>query len=101
MSVMTGEEALAELAQRHRELYDGPSIDTALEAIIREFMPEKNKKEFEESWDTDFAYEILGVGRFRVNIFNDRHGVGAVLRQIPEVVPTPAQVGLPEALLKQ
>jgi len=36
MSVMTDEQAVAELVQRHRDLYDGPTIDTKLEAIIRD-----------------------------------------------------------------
>ncbi len=36
MSVMTDEQAVAELVQRHRDLYDGPAIDTKLEAIIRD-----------------------------------------------------------------
>ena len=36
MSVITAEQALVELAQRHRELYDAPAIDAKLEAIIRD-----------------------------------------------------------------
>lgn len=35
MSVITGEQALAELVQRHRELYDGPEIEAKLETVIR------------------------------------------------------------------
>ena len=36
MNVITAEQALVELAQRHRELYDGPEIDAKMEAIIRD-----------------------------------------------------------------
>lgn len=36
MSVITGEQALVELSQRHRELYDGLTIDARLETIIRD-----------------------------------------------------------------
>jgi twitching motility protein PilT len=35
-------------------------------------MPERNRVEFAERSDTDFAYEIVGVARFRVNVFRDR-----------------------------
>lgn len=62
MSVMTGEEALAELVQRHRELYDGPSIDAALEAIIRD-----GSHTNLTSWD------ILRVLRASRSVFFDTH----------------------------
>ena len=68
--------------------------------ILTEIMPERNKKEFEQRNDTDFAYELAGIGRFRVNIFRDRFGMGGVLRLIPTKIMTPAELGLPESVLK-
>ncbi|MCK5379560.1 MAG: type IV pilus twitching motility protein PilT [Acidobacteria bacterium] len=62
--------------------------------LLLEFMPERNRREFETHNDTDFAYEIAGVGRFRVNAFCDRNGVGAVFRHIPEKVLSFEQLGL-------
>ncbi len=62
--------------------------------LLREFMPERNRQEFETHKDTDFAYEIVGLGRFRVNAFYDRNGVGAVFRHIPEKVLSFEQLGL-------
>jgi twitching motility protein PilT len=53
-----------------------------------------------ERHDTDFAYEIPGVARFRVNVFRDRHGVGAVFRQIPIEILTAKQLNLPEAVVR-
>ena len=50
-------------------------------------MPEKNRKEFAERHDTDFAYEIAGLARFRANVFADRNGPGAVFRVIPQQDP--------------
>ena len=49
--------------------------------------------------DADFAYEIPGVARFRVNVFEDRHGTGAVLRRIPIEILSAEQLGLPKACL--
>jgi twitching motility protein PilT len=63
--------------------------------ILFEIMPQKNRHEFEEIWDTDFAYALHGSGRFRVNAFQDQSGTGAVLRAIPEKIPTFEQLGLP------
>ncbi len=57
-------------------------------------MPERNRHEFREMNDTDLAYELDGAGRFRVNIFRDRRGVGAVIRAIPSRVVTADELGL-------
>jgi len=67
-------------------------------ALLEEIMPEKNKTEFAECSDTDFGYAIADVGRFRVNVFADRHGIGGVLRQIPTNVPSADDINLPQAV---
>ena len=67
-------------------------------AMLEEIMPRHNLDQFTREWDTDFAYEVEGLGRFRVNAFNDRFGTGSVMRLIPSVIPTIEQLGLPEAL---
>ena len=66
-----------------------------LESFLLPIMPITNRGEFARNHDTDFAYEIQGLARFRVNMFRDRNGVGAVLRQIPSTVLTADQLGLP------
>nr|HQU94445.1 ATPase, T2SS/T4P/T4SS family [Pyrinomonadaceae bacterium] len=72
-------------------------------AIMRELlhsiMPEKNKEEFEARNDTDFAYEIAGLARFRCNIFMDRKGMGGVFRIIPTKILTAEQLGLSKAVM--
>ncbi|MBI3272236.1 MAG: type IV pilus twitching motility protein PilT [Planctomycetes bacterium] len=68
------------------------------ERLIFEIAPERNKQEFAECNDTDFAYDLPGVARFRVNVFRDRHGVGAVLRVIPTEILSADQLNLPESV---
>ena len=75
-----------------------PSTSETVRRYINEIMPEKNKKEFAETFDTDFAYELPGLARFRVNVFMDRNGVGTVIRQIPIKILTADQLGLPKAV---
>ena len=53
-----------------------------------------------ERHDTDFAYEIPGLARFRANIFMDRKGRGAVFRVIPAKILTAEQLGLSPQILK-
>ncbi|MCF7889042.1 MAG: PilT/PilU family type 4a pilus ATPase, partial [Victivallales bacterium] len=74
--------------------------DETVKEYIYEILPERNKKEFEASGDTDFAYETPETGRFRVNIFKDLNGPGAVFREIPTKIPTADDLNLPEAIRK-
>lgn len=64
------------------------------EAMLLASMPEHNRREFQEHWDTDFSYKIDGIGRFRVNAFKDVHGTGGVFRSVPEQVPALEDLGL-------
>ena len=67
--------------------------------MLEPILPAKNRQEFAERNDTDYAYEIAGVSRFRVNVFRDRKGVGAVFRQIPVEIITAQQLNLPPAIM--
>ena len=71
-----------------------------IEALLAPIMPERNRKEFSERHDTDFAYEIAGLARFRANAFVDRCGPGAVFRMIPTKILTAEQLGLSSHLLQ-
>jgi len=71
-----------------------------LEQLLAPIMPEANRKEFTERRDTDFAYEIPGLARFRANAFFDRKGPGAVFRVIPAKILTAEQLGLSPAILQ-
>ncbi len=65
-----------------------------IESVVFSIMPERNKSEFAETNDTDFAYEMLGVARFRANALRDRNGMAAVFRVIPEEILTAEQLGI-------
>ncbi len=68
----------------------------ALGDMIRSIMPERNRLEFAENNDTDFAYEITGCARFRSNAARDRKGPVAVFRQIPATVVSVEQMNVTE-----
>ncbi len=68
--------------------------DEAISRMVRSIMPTKNTVEFDENWDTDLAYEISGVSRFRVNVLRDRNGVAAVIRTIANGTVTVEQMGI-------
>ena len=69
-----------------------------IESLMHAIMDERAMKEYGELSDCDFAYEIEGLARFRVNVFEDRYGMGTVFRQIPSEVLTADQLNLPESI---
>jgi twitching motility protein PilT len=61
-------------------------------------MTQAQVHEFKEHHDADFAYGVPGVGRFRVNVFQQRNAVGMVLRVIPYKIKTIEQLHLPDVV---
>jgi twitching motility protein PilT len=76
----------------------GPLPSDRLKELLWTIAPEKNREEWHARKDTDFAHETA-ASRFRVNVFADRKGIGAVLRQIPNDILTAEQMGLSPAIL--
>jgi twitching motility protein PilT len=68
------------------------------QALIFEILSEPQRESFLDNWDLDCSYSLKGVGRFRVNVFRQRMGVGAAFRLIPEQIKTIQELGLPENL---
>ena len=75
-----------------------PLTPEQVQKLLEEIIPESNQQEFSEKRDTDFAYAIDGLGRFRVNIFKDIEGIGAVFRFIPQNILTMEQLNLPPVI---
>jgi twitching motility protein PilT len=77
--------------------YDTPNADE-LRAMVEPVTPPKNREEFAERHDTDFGFALAGRARFRVNLFRDHCGLGAVFRQIPMTIPSAEDLRLPPAV---
>lgn len=71
-----------------------------LKGMIYEIAPEHKVKQFEETGDVDFAYEVPKMARYRANFFMQRNGVAAVFREIPTQIMTCEQLGLPPVVAK-
>ena len=82
-----------------RQSGSGLSVND-LELLVLSIMPERNRGEWKETGDTDFAYEIAGLARFRVNAARDRKGPVAVFRVIPAKVVTVEEMGLSDEVQK-
>ncbi len=73
-------------AMEHKEVH----------SLIYDIMNDKQRKDYEEFFETDFSFEIPNLARFRVNAFNHNRGAGAVFRTIPSNVLTLEELGAPE-----
>jgi twitching motility protein PilT len=76
----------------------GPIPRARLREMIFSVTPEKNRLQWEKEHDTDYALEMPGV-RFRVNIFDDRRGIGAAMRQVPTAIRTAEELNLPKSVI--
>ncbi len=60
-----------------------PLENKQVHGMLYDIMNDRQRKDFEEFFETDFSFEIPGLARFRVNVFNHNRGVGGVFRTIP------------------
>jgi twitching motility protein PilT len=70
------------------------------QAMIYDVMSDTQRKVFEEFSDIDFSMQLGDVARFRVNVFRQYRGMGAVFRKIPTKILTAEQLGLPPVCLE-
>ncbi|MDF1525649.1 MAG: PilT/PilU family type 4a pilus ATPase [bacterium] len=61
-------------------------------------MTDGQKEKFKRSSEIDIAYSVPGLGRFRVNIFQQRGTIGLVFRLIPVKIKTLEELDLPPVL---
>lgn len=72
-----------------------PSLDhKQVHSLVYDIMNDKQRKEYEETLEADFSFEVPGLARFRVNAFNQNRGAGAVFRTIPSKVLTLDDLGM-------
>jgi twitching motility protein PilT len=61
-------------------------------------MTNRQKQKFKENTELDMAYGVAGLGRFRVNVFQQRGNIGMVLRVIPTKIRTLEELYLPKII---
>ena len=74
--------------------------DADFMSLLEPITPPEMWKDFLVSGDLDYAYEVPGLARFRVNIFKQERGLGAVFRVIPSKILTLEQLRMPKAIHK-
>src|SRR5438132_13662163 len=69
-------------------------------ALMKSIAPERSQRELQEKGSADFGMAFGDLARFRVSIFKQRGNIPMVLRQIPNNMLTPQQLGLPDVCIK-
>ncbi len=75
-------------------------VETDFVELLRPIVPERLWEEYTATGDADLAYEVAGLARFRVNLFHQQRGSGAVFRVIPTKIMTLEQLGMPDQVRK-
>ncbi len=79
-----------------RRINVDPMSHELVHSMVYDIMNDKQRKSYEEYWETDFSFEIPGLARFRVNAFNHNRGAGAVFRTIPSKILSLEELGAPK-----
>ena len=74
--------------------------DRTVHDMIYDIMNDKQQKDYEEFFETDFSFDLPGIARYRVNAFNQNRGPAAAFRTIPSKVLTLEQLNAPEIFKK-
>jgi twitching motility protein PilT len=83
-----------------RRINLAPMEHRQVHSLIYEIMNDKQRRDFEEFLETDFSFDVPGIARFRVNVFNQNRGAAAVFRTIPSKVLTLEQLGMGDIFKK-
>jgi twitching motility protein PilT len=79
---------------------EAPLAPAATEAMLRSALTEEQWRALDTRGEIDFAWTAPGLGRFRVNVYRQLHGLDGVFRALPAEIPTLEGLGLPTALAK-
>jgi len=77
-----------------------PITSAAMSKMIFQILDEEQRRMCDERREVDACYEIPGVGRYRMNIYQQLYGLSAVFRSIPVRIKSIQEVGLEESIAK-
>lgn len=66
--------------------------------IIFSMLNNNQRKYLEQNWELDCSYGVMGLGRFRVNVYKDKGSYAAALRALSSKIPSMQQLGLPPVM---
>jgi twitching motility protein PilT len=95
---VTGAKPMVRINGRLINLRDSTIQYEEGKTILLEILSKNNRERFLNDLDIDLAYHIPNVSRFRVTMFHQSNGIGAVFRVIPDQPSTLTELGLPDSI---
>lgn len=99
LHLVAGELPMVRLHGQLQALDDKVLPEKGFEEELLGLLSEKHKKQYEETHDVDMGYAVLNT-RFRLNIHQQDGRIGVAARRIPEVIPTPTELGFEAPMLE-
>ena len=98
LHISSGESPMIRVDGDMKKVKIPPLSSEQTQSMLYDIMGDLQRKIFEEKSDIDFSIELGEMARFRVNVFRQRKGMGAVFRLIPSKILSMEQLGLPSVL---
>lgn len=98
LHISAGEPPMVRVSGDMKKLKAPPLTAEQTHAMIYDIMSDSQRKRFEETNDVDFAMQLGETARFRVNVFRQQRGVGAVFRKIPTKILSLDELNMPKIL---
>lgn len=96
LHLSSGMPPLIRVDGKMRKIDVPPMEHKQVHALLYDIMNDRQRKVYEEKLETDFSFEINGLSRFRVNVFNHIHGAAGVFRTIPSKILSLDELATPE-----
>ena len=98
LHLSSGEPPMLRIHGDIKRLDQAPLTRDEVHNMAFDVMGDLHRRLFQERLDIDFSFELGEIARFRVNVFMQRKGEGAVFRTIPTKVVTLEELGMPPIL---
>jgi twitching motility protein PilT len=98
LHISAGEPPIVRIHGEIKRIEIPPLSREELHIMLYDVLNDQQRKKFEETHELDFALELKGIARFRVNAFSQQRGEGAVFRVISAKIQSLEQLGLPKSL---
>lgn len=98
LHISAGEPPMIRVSGDIKKIKVPPLTAEQTHAMVYDIMNDSQRKVFEEYSDIDFSMQLGESARFRVNVFRQNRGVGAVFRKIPTKIMSLEQLNLPPVL---
>ncbi|MBX7143487.1 MAG: type IV pilus twitching motility protein PilT [Oligoflexia bacterium] len=98
LHISAGEPPMIRVSGDMKKIKVPPLTSEQTHAMVYDIMGDSQRKAFEEYSDIDFSMQVGDIARFRVNVFRQNRGVGAVFRKIPTKIATIEELGMPPIL---